>query len=339
MLKKIKELKELQKSKKISTKELAERMADLKLPLLLGKLSRLTTSGIISLIWIIPSVVTLTLIHFLFELDDNRQYFGYAFVPLVFILLFISTAGFFGQIGKYGIIEGKFPRTPEHPIYALRRVFGAAWTQVFYFKPLYSIALGIPTIKKFMFRIFGYRGNLDFVVYPDCWLRDLPLLKINKGAYLANRSTIGTNICLDDGSILVGSIEFAENSMLGHLAVIALGTKVGKKSMIGTGCILGIRTFVGDNVDIGPRSRINHGSTILDGCKLLPGVTMGLKSKVGANVTVPECALIPSGVTVENQQECDELFKKEKNNLENHKDNVIRILEEYMQNGYSARAH
>ena len=33
-----------------------------------------------------------------------------------------------------------------------------------------------------VFRIFGYRGSMDFTIYPDTWIRDLPLLDFGEGA-------------------------------------------------------------------------------------------------------------------------------------------------------------
>ena len=55
-------------------------------------------------------------------------------------------------------------------------------------------------------RLFGYKGSLDVTIYPDAWLRDLPLLDLSPGAYVANRATMGTNMVRPDGTILVDRI-------------------------------------------------------------------------------------------------------------------------------------
>jgi hypothetical protein len=49
------------------------------------------------------------------------------------------------------------------------------------------------------FRLFGYRGSMKFTVYPDTWIRDLPLLMFGEGAYVSNRATLRTNIVLSNG--------------------------------------------------------------------------------------------------------------------------------------------
>jgi hypothetical protein len=41
--------------------------------------------------------------------------------------------------------------------------------------------------------------HMTFTVYPDSWIRDLPLLPFGQGEYVANPSTIGTNIVLNKG--------------------------------------------------------------------------------------------------------------------------------------------
>ena len=277
MFSELKKLRDLEKNGKITKRELAEKVAEVRLPDFAAKISRNITTPIILLVWIIPSVSAMTLFSYSSQQDFYLKFIGFLFVPLVFILSFIITAGFFGQLAHKGIIEGKFPRIPEHPIYALRRIYGTALTQVYYFKPLYAICLAVPVLKKLLFRMFGYRGNLSFTIYPDSWLRDFTQLKIAKGSYLANRCTVGTNICLEDGSILVGPVDLAEDVLIGHLSVLALSLKIGKKSMIGTGAIVGIRSNVGINIDVGPRAGINHAVTLSDNCKIGSGAIIGLK--------------------------------------------------------------
>ncbi len=102
------------------------------------------------------------------------------------------------------------------------------------------------------FRLFGYRGQMDFTVYPDTWIRDLPLLKFGKAAYLANRSTIGTNMALSNGKILVDTIEVGENATVGHLTMLAPGVSVGANSEVGAGCEIGIRVRIGSESLIQP---------------------------------------------------------------------------------------
>jgi hypothetical protein len=121
--------------------------------------------------------------------------------PLVYTLCFVLTAGALSLPFQSGIIAGKFPRDLRHPVYRKRRFYGLCWTSVYYFKPLYFLCLTIPWLKWATFRLFGYRGQMDFTIYPDTWIRDLPLLELGRGAYIANRATLGTNIPLSNGKV------------------------------------------------------------------------------------------------------------------------------------------
>jgi carbonic anhydrase/acetyltransferase-like protein (isoleucine patch superfamily) len=333
------ELMELKNSGQLSKAQLAEKIAALRLPPFLGFLSRHSANFVVLSIWTLPTLLTLSLYNYASQLNTAPKYLGFSLIPLVFISSFILVAGIFAQIGRKGIIEGKFPRLSEHPIYALRKIYGAAWTQVYYFKPLYAICLAVPFLKKFLFRFFGYKGDLSFIVYPDCWLRDLTLLKISKGVYLANRSTIGTNMCLNDGTILVGPIEFGENCMIGHLAMLALGSVFGKNTELGVNSAIGIRVTIQDDVKIAPRSEINHAAVLMNKCRIGFGCTVGMRSKIGPNITIPDGACVPPGTYVLTQEDCNDLFKKERVSLEEHKNSVISILEGYFKGGTSARTN
>ena len=49
-------------------------------------------------------------------------------------------------------------------------------------RPIYFVALSHPVAQAALtFRLFGYRGQMDFTVYPDTWIRDLPLLDFGQG--------------------------------------------------------------------------------------------------------------------------------------------------------------
>jgi hypothetical protein len=69
-------------------------------------------------------------------------------------------------------------------------MYGLCWTSLYYCKPVYHFCLCVPWLKALVFRLFGYRGDLNFTVYPDTWIRDLPLLDFGKGAYISNRATL-----------------------------------------------------------------------------------------------------------------------------------------------------
>jgi acetyltransferase-like isoleucine patch superfamily enzyme len=190
------------------------------------------------------------------------------------------------------IVAGRFPRDLGHPIYFHRRLYGLCWTAVYYFTPIYFLALSLPVLKTVLFRGFGYRGQMGFTTYPDTWIRDLPLVKLGKGAYLSNKATIGTNIALPDGSILVESVTVEENALIGHLVMLAPGTHIKRGADVGVGTAIGLRTTVGEGAKINPGCSLEHG------VKLGPGVKVGSVTYIASAVEVAADIIIPSGVTI-----------------------------------------
>ena len=83
-------------------------------------------------------------------------------------------------------MPGSFPRDLRAPLYRGRRLYGLCWTAVYYFTPVYWLFLTVPLLRRALFRLFGYRGQMDFTVYPDTWIRDLPLLEFGRGAYVGS---------------------------------------------------------------------------------------------------------------------------------------------------------
>lgn len=207
--------------------------------------------------------------------------------PFLYALLFTLIAGLLSIPHQKGIVAGKFPRDVGHRVYFHRRLYGLCWTALFYFKPIYFLVLAIDPLRACAFRLFGYRGNVDFTIYPDTWIRDLPLIRFGKGAYIANRSTLGSNVCLQSGEILVGEISIGERSVLGHLAVIGLGSKMDSDSELGVGATTGIQVTIGRKTKVGAISGLNHGSRVGDECEI------GAMSYVGSGTRVLDGVHLP----------------------------------------------
>lgn len=315
----VNELKQISRLKGVSRREIADKIAEVRMPPVLTFVSKHAPFVAISLIWSVPFLVSGLFFKWMEKNILQLQYgfLALALLPLIFILSFLFTAGGIASLVKKGIVSGKFPRLASHPLYAIRRVYGAAWTQVFYFKPLYAVCLAVPFLKKIMFRLFGLRGDLSFIVYPDAWIRDLPLLEIGKDVYIANRASVGTNLCLIDGSTIVGPITFADNSLVGHMAVLGLGGKLGKSTELGVSTCLGLRISIGDNVVIGPRVNINHAAEIGDNAHVDGAALIGLKAKIGPGVKIRVGAHIPEGSVVMSQEDADRIMNNEDKNLRN----------------------
>ncbi len=215
------------------------------------------------------------------------------FAPLAYAFVFCLVAGLLCIPHRKGIIPGKFPRDVGHPVYFDRRMYGLCWTSLFYFKPVYYLALTIPTLKTMTFRLFGYRGSMDFTTYPDTWIRDLPLLDLGEGAYIANRATLGTNLALPTGEIMVAPISIGKNGLVGHLVAIACGTSLGEGSEIGACAAVGYRTTIGSNTQVSAKCAVEHGVVIGDDCTIGTSSYIGSASRVAKGVNVLPGSTIP----------------------------------------------
>ncbi len=291
---------------------------------------------LIGIIWCASFLIAVTP-SILFKPDEiGLVYLCYAAGPVLFVTSFITIAGLLSRIPQKGIVAGKFPREAFHKVYFLRRIYGTCWTQVFYFKPLYSIALSIPILKKYLFRLFGYKHGTNFTVYPDTWVRDLPILKIGNGAYLSNRATIGTNICLSNGSILVDGITVGDKGLVGHLAVLAPGANIGNKVEIGVVTAIAIRVQLADGSKVDPCCAINHGVAIGPKTRVGASSFIGLKSVLGPNLNIPPGSNIPAGSVLNTQSDVDKYYHSETKKIEQHVDNLRDIFRESITNELKA---
>src|SRR5579872_2324997 len=218
-----------------------------------SRLYTIQSNAYLGLIFGLPAIAAFALFKVAVSIPLELL-FG-ALAPFAYAVVFVAVAGLLSIPHQRGIVPGKFPRTLTNPVYRDRRLYGLCWTSVYYFKPVYYLCVTVPALKAFTFRLFGYRGNLDFTIYADTWVRDLPLLDFGRGAYLGNRATIGSNQCFGD-RILVDRITFEEGSELGHLAMVSPGVYVGKGAEIGAGAGVGLRAKIGAYSNIGPCSGI-----------------------------------------------------------------------------------
>jgi carbonic anhydrase/acetyltransferase-like protein (isoleucine patch superfamily) len=231
--------------------------------------------------------------------------------PFLYCLLFVVTAGVLSCPFQKAIVPGKFSRDLRDPLYRGRRFYGLCWTCVYYFKPVYFVVLSLPLLKTLTFRLFGYRGAMGFTVYPDTWIRDLPLLDIGDGAYIANRVTIGTNMALNNGRILVDRVSIGRNVMIGHLAVVAPGATLEDDCEVGTKAAVGIRCRVSQKAVVQPGCVLNHKSEI--GARSVVGSWsyIGLATRIGAGVSIPTRTVVPNRTTVELQQDADSMLSSQ----------------------------
>jgi len=220
------------------------------------------------------------------------QYVVVLLSPAIYIFLYILTAGLLSLPHRKSIIAGRFPRSLGNKIYFHRRLYGLCWTSVYYFTPIFFIALSIPPLKTLLFRLFGYRGRMNFTTYPDTWIRDIALLQLGNNAYLSNRATMGTNIAFPDGTILVDVIKIGDGALVGHLSMIAPGVELGKNVEVGVGVAIGLKSTLGDGVRINPCCAIEHG------VKIGARTKVGSMVYIGSGVSIASDLVIPAGITI-----------------------------------------
>ena len=228
-----------------------------------------------------------------------------ALAPSVMLITFVLTAGGLSVITRRAIVPGRVRRDLGDPIYGPRRLYSICWTSVYYCTPVYHAILAIEPLKRLTFRLFGYRGAADITIQPDTWVRDLPLLDLGAGAYIANRATLGTNICTTSGEIIVDRIAVGARSVVGHLAMVGLGTEIGEDVEIGQGAIVGAKVRIGARSRIGAGTGINHGVRIGADCTIGAAATINARVVIADGIQIPFGAMIPVKTTIRTQAEAD----------------------------------
>jgi acetyltransferase-like isoleucine patch superfamily enzyme len=150
---------------------------------------------------------------------------------------------------------------------------------------------------------------MNFTVYPDTWVRDLPLLDFGPAAYIANRATLGTNMPQRKGTILVGPIVVGANSYVGHLTMVAPGVRIGNNVEIGVGCAIGLNTEIRDGARIGPTCGLEHGITIGERASIGGMSLICTKAVVEAKVVVANGSSIRSRSVVSLESRVPSMFE------------------------------
>lgn len=192
------------------------------------------------------------------------------------------------------IRPGRVRRDPQDRTYAARLRYTRALRRYVYNPALLDAVLSVPWLKELFLRSFGYRGSTDFTIYPDCWIRDLPLLDIGERAYLADGIVLGSNqVSLDQEWLQVDRITIGARTVFDQQCMVGYGTSIGEN------CVLSIRVAIGMNVRLGRGTKVGPTSNIGHQCRLGDGVTVGNAvfvghfSRVDDGVEIPDYARIP----------------------------------------------
>lgn len=167
------------------------------------------------------------------------------------------------------IRPGTFARDPEDEDYRARLIY-ADRLRLFVYNPgVMNTVLTTVDLKESFFRTFGYAGNLDFTIYPNAWLRDLPLVTIGKRAYLGDHILLGTNsVSIDQQYVRVGEIKIGEGVVMDQQCAIGLGTSIGNFSHFAFRTAVGLKSRIGEHVHVGVGTMIGNKVTIGDGVKM-----------------------------------------------------------------------
>ncbi|MCC7138726.1 MAG: hypothetical protein IT460_09920 [Planctomycetes bacterium] len=228
--------------------------------------------------------------------------------PLLYVTLYVLVAGLLSRPFQKAIVPGRFPRDLGNPLYRARRLYGLCWTAVYYFTPLYFVCLSLPPLKRLLFRLFGYRGTMKFTVYPDTWIRDLPLLEFGEGAYVSNRATIGTNVARADGTLQVDRIRIGPRALVGHLSMVAFGTVLEEGAEVGVGCAVGSRCTLKKGAELAPCCAMGHLAELGEGASVSFMSWVGAGSVVGPGVRMPPLTQIPNRAKIRDQAAADALL-------------------------------
>lgn len=223
---------------------------------------------------------------------SQRSYLSGCLEFLLAPIAYVLVAGVLALPHRRHVVQGRMPVDTRIPPYFHRRLYGLCWTAVYYSGPIYYAVLTVPLLRRAVFRLFGYRGSMDFTIYPDTWIRDLPLLDFGKGSYLSNKATIGTNMIFirnNQKIIEVGSIVVGEHAMVGHLTMIGPSTRIGDQVQIGVGCGIGRRVEIEEGAVVGDKVICDHG------VKIGPSAIVGTSSYLGMGVRIPEGFEVPVG--------------------------------------------
>jgi acetyltransferase-like isoleucine patch superfamily enzyme len=232
-----------------------------------------------------------------------------AAAPIVYVLLYPLLAGLLSLPHQKSVVAGKFARDLTLPAYRGRRQFGLLWTAVYYAVPIYFVWLSVPFLKRLLFALFGYRGSSSFTLYPDTWIRDLPLLRFGAGAYVSNRATLGTNVVLRSGEILVDTVSIGDRALVGHLSMLGPGVVVSDDAEVGIGCAIGFRTRLGAGSQVGPCCTVEHSVVVGPGTTIGTRTYVGSRVRLGPNLRIPAGCVVPAGTRLRTQADVDALFR------------------------------
>ena len=173
--------------------------------------------------------------------------------------------------------------TPNGSDYKDRLVYTKTLRAFLYNPAVLNVIFGEQDLKEKFFRAFGYKGKVNFTIYPKCWLRDLPLLDIGDNVYLGDNILLGTNqVTPDQKMLIVGKIQIGDNCIFNQGCTVGGGTGIGNDCIVGFESAIGFGNSIGNNSHIGERVTIGHCT------KVGSGVSIGYMCKIGRHCIIED---------------------------------------------------
>ncbi len=202
-------------------------------------------------------------------------------------------AAFQSSVGN--IAPGKFERLNDNPDYVSRLRYTEVLREYVYDPALMNLILTDPALKMSFFRCFGYKGQMEFTIYPNAWIRDLPLLDIGKGAYLGDGIVLGTNqVSIDQKFINVNTIKIGANTIFDQRGAVGYETEIGSNCSLRFDVAIGIKCTIGDNTSVGEKSFIGHGTKIGSQVVVGQGCSIGNMCIIDDDITLDLATTLPA---------------------------------------------
>lgn len=189
---------------------------------------------------------------------------------------------------------GRFRRDAEDPGYRLRSLYTSALRRFMYNPAVLEVIFAEADLQTLFLRTFGYRGQTRFTLYPNAWLRDLPLLDLGQDCYLGDGIVLGTNqVSVDQQFLIVDRISIGAGTVFDQQCMVGYGSSVGSKCVIGARVMIGMRTRICDEAQVRPGSGIGHHCRIGARVRIGHDVMVGAFSVIDDDVIVGDYSRIP----------------------------------------------
>lgn len=218
---------------------------------------------------------------------------------------YLTLWGLLSLVGQRKEVTRKCTKSLKNSEYLKRQIYRRCWEAIYYFKPLYQCVLTVSPLKTYVFRLFGFRGNLNFTIAASTWIRDLNLLKLGERAVISPRATLGTSLSLSDQTLFSDHITLEPSAFVGPLCVLGPGARINQAAEVMTGTAVGIRSRIGEATRVANHCMISHGVTV--GARTLVGeyTFIGPRATLTDRLLIPAGTIVPSGTNVTSQHEID----------------------------------